>query len=273
MKRSCMALGLAVFISALVSGPPPASAHGLIWSLPEDGTWVRYEGTYRQVEFRPDSPEGDLELEWLRHLWLKSVGRETAEYKGEMVPCRWIEIKVLTGRPKEGVLDPGPLGQRIYKVLVPESGVTGQIRDEEKLPVVFLPVVKGYRQIGNRPPQPLESQILQIYPLISLVMHYKDLQPEGQPGNPQIPLGPTTATRHRGTWTMENETNRTTSEGTLWRSEDVPFGLAKWSVTLRREQKDRIEPRSAFEPATEVTVEMSAHEVGRDAQSEVFVSE
>ena len=29
---------------------------------------------------------------------LKSVGTETAEYRGENVPCRWIEIKVERGR-------------------------------------------------------------------------------------------------------------------------------------------------------------------------------
>ena len=65
-----------------------ASAQGLIWSLPEDGKWVRFEGTYQQTELRPNSNEGPLQLEWVQHITIKSVGKEDADFKGQKVPCR-----------------------------------------------------------------------------------------------------------------------------------------------------------------------------------------
>ena len=57
---------LAVLTSAMllaVIASSAANAQGLIWKLPPDGTWVRYEGTYRQIEFRPESAEGNLEIQ------------------------------------------------------------------------------------------------------------------------------------------------------------------------------------------------------------------
>ena len=47
---------LAVLVPlALIAGAGRVEAQGLIWSLPEEGTWVRYEGTYKQTELRPNS--------------------------------------------------------------------------------------------------------------------------------------------------------------------------------------------------------------------------
>ena len=107
------------------------SAQGLIWNLPEDGSLVHYEGTYRQVEAQPGSSEGNLEMEWIRHLTIKSVGKEDAEYRGQTVPCRWIEFKLQTGRVKDGLIATGTVGERIYKVLVPESAIIGQTRNRK----------------------------------------------------------------------------------------------------------------------------------------------
>lgn len=278
MKRrtrgmAVLALGAWCLVGApFGAGTQSACAQGLIWSLPDDGAWVRYEGTYKQVELRPGSVEGNIEPEpWIRKLWIKSVGRETAEYHGQTVPCRWIEIKVVTGRPQEGAIDSGPAGTRIYKVLVPELEITGQLADARGIPVSFLPIVKGYRKFGESEVEAISADVLQVYPLISLVMHYKTLEPEGTAEDPRIPLGPLSATRQRGAWQMESPVSRTKNEATLWRSVDVPFGLAKWSVKLSREAKDSLDPRSAFQPVTEVTVEMSAHETGNNALSELAV--
>ncbi len=115
-----------------------AEAQGLIVRLPKDGAWVRFEGTVKQVEFRPDAPEGDISMEWIEHLTIKSVGREQAVFHGKQVPCRWIEIKVVTGKPSESGVEAGPVGERIYKILVPEERVTGAVADGDKIPV-FLP--------------------------------------------------------------------------------------------------------------------------------------
>ena len=51
------------------------------------------------------------------HVYL-SVQSEMATFRGQEQPCRWIEIKVVTGHPSEVGIR-GPV--RIYKVLVPEA--------------------------------------------------------------------------------------------------------------------------------------------------------
>ena len=277
MIRRNLVIGLTVLASWLAGAAGSVSAQGLIWDLPEDGTWVRYEGTYEQVVFRPNAAEGNMTVRWIRQLTLKSVGKEMAEYKHPetsivtRVPCRWIEIKVVTGNPSEGGVDSGPVGARIFKVLVPESRVLDTQADGENIKVSFLPIIKGYRKIGERDPEPIKAKVLQIYPLISLLMHYKSpLKVEAENEDPDIRLGGAdTATKLRGVRRMESPVSRTRNEATLWRCKQVPFGLAKWTVNMVREAKNSIEPRSAFELVSEVSVEMSAHEMGHDAQSEV----
>jgi len=272
MMRQTLAWGLLAALLLLPS--KPASAQGLIWNLPKDGTWVRYEGTYKQVEFRPNSTEGDVALDWIQHLTIKSVGSETVERNGRMVPCRWIELKVVTGKPSEAGVDPGPVGARIFKVLVPEGRIEGKLTDQDQIPVSFIDVVKGYRKIGDGDVKPIESGALQVFPLIALVMHYQALEADGsEPIDPQIPLGPVQTRQFKATSRYESPTNRTINEAMLWRTvpgdESVPFGLAKWTAKSVREAKDTSQPRSAFAPVSEVTVEMSAHEVGDGATSEL----
>ena len=77
---------------------PRANAQGLIWKLPADGTWIRYEGTYQQIETRSNTGGTDLTIQWIQHLTIKSVGALEAEFEGKTVPCRWLEFKVQTGR-------------------------------------------------------------------------------------------------------------------------------------------------------------------------------
>lgn len=276
MNWQRLLFALSIPVGLLAVGPAPAAAQGLIWSLPPDGTWVRYEGTQRQIEYRPDATEGDVSMEWIRQLTIKSVGTEMAEYEGRMQACRWIELKAITGKPSERGVDPGLVGQRIYKVLVPESRIIGQTTDSDTIPVSFIPIIegKGYQKIGDGETTPIESPVLQVYPVLSMLMHYKTLQAEEtEAEDVQVRLGTVPARRYRGEKVMESPTIRTTSEATLWRSvsdgDEVPFGLVKWRVRMVRESKDDASPRSAFKPVSEVTVEMSAHESGDGAESEL----
>jgi hypothetical protein len=243
----------------------------LIWSLPADGSWVRYEGEYRETEFRPNAPEGDEILTWDTHLTIKSVGSEMAEFDGESQPCRWIEFKVVTGKTVEGAIDPGPVGTRIYKVLVPESRITGQVSYGADIPVSFVPIVQGYRQIGGRPLEPITTSVLQIYPVISLLQHYKpkDIQQvSDQPVPAEVALG-VNAIQYKASHRMEGPSSRSLNEAELWKSDEVPFGLARWRVRVVRESKDSAAPRSDFKPAAEFTVDMKAAEAGTNAQSEL----
>jgi len=273
VKRSVQLLALLVGILCVLASQV-AQGQGLIWSLPEDGTWIRYEGTYQQIEIRPNSAEGNLTIDWIRHLTIKSVGRETAEFKGKQVPCRWIEIKVQTGKTSESGIDSGPIGERvnprIYKILVPESSVTGKLKDEDNIPKSFLPIVRGYRKTGDNDPQEIRTKVLHVYPSICLIRHFESLEADtAGPEDPDVGLGAVTATRYTGTFELESLTARSVHETQLWRSDQVPFGLAKWTVKIHQERKAANEPRSAFQPAVEVTVQMKALEKGDAAKSEL----
>ena len=168
MIRRTLLVVSAVGGIVLVGAVDRVSAQGLLWSLPkEDFTEVRYEGEYSQVESRPNAPEGDLKVEppWTRKLWLRSVGREEWEYDKrtktwqraaggkapqddkEIVWCRWIEIELVTGKIQEGTVDPGPVGARLYKVLVPERHITGNRVDSQQIHVSYIPIC------GRLPPK------------------------------------------------------------------------------------------------------------------------
>ena len=90
------------------------AAQSLIFHLPADGTAVEYVGTLSQS----NGPDDQAPLSWMCELSIKSVGQEQAEFKGKLQPCRWLEIKSLTGKETAAGIDPGPVGARIYKVLV-----------------------------------------------------------------------------------------------------------------------------------------------------------
>lgn len=261
-----------IFLPAMLAGESIVHAQGLIFSLPPDGTQVRYEGTYKQIQ-EQDSNDGALTMEWDRKLWIKSVGTEMAQYRGEETACRWIEFKVITGKPSEEGTDPGIIGSRIYKVLVPEKEVTGQLADAEGIPVILIPIVRGFRRFGEGEIAPVSSQVLQVYPAISLVSHFAEMQIDPAPQDPAIRLGPVSASQMSGRSVIESPNSRTTNTTDLWRSDEVPFGLAKWTVKLVREVKDTTDPRSAFEVMTSIEVVMEAHEVEGDAVTELIVPE
>ena len=75
----------------------------------------------------------------------------------------------------------------------------------------------------------------------------------------------------RATRRIESPTTRTLNEAELWRCEGdtIPFGLAGWTVKTTLERKGSSQPRSAFKAATQTTVEMTAHEWGGGAKSEL----
>ena len=61
-------------LAGLLITPAVLPAQGLIWSLPEqEGTWVRYEGEYKQTEFRPGVATGDQIFNWRRNVTIKSL--------------------------------------------------------------------------------------------------------------------------------------------------------------------------------------------------------
>ncbi|MCA9052902.1 MAG: hypothetical protein KDA75_03650 [Planctomycetaceae bacterium] len=257
-----------------------ASAQGLIWSIPEEeGRWVRYEGTYSQVMKRPDDPAGDLKLSWSRHLTIKALNTEEGEIDGLTVPCRWLEIKMITGPVKEGIIDAGPGGIRLYKILVPVEAISkvkitddNQVLDADKVLATYVKIAKGYRKIGNESAAPIETGVFQVYPALTIVEHYRELKELGRE-DVNVREGTVSANHLQGEMVTEDEFTRSTNTADIWKSEDAaaPFGVAKWQVSLLVERKDSTESRDAFQPLSEVLEEMNTAEVGESAESELVL--
>jgi hypothetical protein len=270
----------AILIVAIVAcslAADAASAQGLVWNLPPDGTWVRYEGVYRQVLRRPESAEGDLTLQWQRNLDIRSVGQEVAAHdidhdgREATEPCRWLEFKLVTGKVVEGIIDAGPGATVLYKVLVPESEINGAIADDEGIFRAYLPVVKGFRKLGDEPAQPLEAGVLQIYPNLSLLRHYRDLVTDGTEQTVDVKnVGTVTVKVIRGHLEMETGTTRSVNDGEVSRSPDMPFGLVRWTAKTVAEQKNLTDPRSAFAEVVELSEELTAVDTGANAESELL---
>ncbi|KAA0140108.1 hypothetical protein FYZ48_09310 [Gimesia chilikensis] len=247
-------------------------AQGLIWELPPDGSWVRFEGTYEKEMPGPQSNDLNVKLQWTRHLVISSVGSEMAEFAGEQTACRWLEFKTTTGKATESGIAPGVSGPRIYKVLVPEKAINGELVDQSKIPVTFLPIVKGYRKVGDRAVEPLKTNVLRFYPMITMLEHYTQWDSVGEPAMVDIPTGAVTAQAYKGTFSSESTTTRSKNEGTIWRTKQIPFGVAKWTVDITRDTKGGTQPRSEFKMTSRIHVEMSAHEVGQNAETELPAS-
>jgi hypothetical protein len=253
-----------------------ALAQGLVWNLPEDGAWVKYEGKYRQVIRRPQSTEGDLTLEWDRYLDIKSVGREDAthdlDHDGKNVtePCRWLEFKIVTGKIVEGIPDAGPGATVIYKVLVPESAIDGKLADDESIFKAYLPVVKGFRKLGDEPAQPLAAEVLYLYPNLSLLRHYRELETAATGQSAQVPkVGEVSGSLMRGRSAMETGTQRSRNEAEFLLSPQMPFGPISWKATTVTEQKNLTDPRSQFQESMALTEELEVADSGTGAESEL----
>lgn len=283
--RGCLAGS--ILLLSLAVPHAQVRAQGLIWNLPPDGTQVRYEGTYEQTIRRPNSTQGDLTLSWRRNLLIKSVGQETVEHDLDgsgaieaanqwgldesALVCRWIEFRVDTGRVVEGIIDAGPGGIRIYKILVPEAVVRGEIRDSEGIFLSHLPIVRGYRKLGDQPTQEMESPVFQLYPVLSLIRHFGELTE--QPGTQPIDVGgvgSVTASAVEGAMVTETSTSRSSNTAEIWHSAEMPFGVVQWSAEAINEQKNPTETRTTFRESVVLSEELTAAEVSTGAESDLI---
>jgi hypothetical protein len=258
-------------------GAASASAQGLIWNIPtEEG---RYEGSYAQVMKRPDDPAGDLKLNWTRHLTIKALGHEDGDIDGKTVPCRWIELKVITGPVKEGIIDAGPGGIRLYKILVPVEAISQvkitndkEVIDSDRVLATYIKIAKGFRKIGNESAQPIETGVFQIYPTLTSLQHYRELT---EVGPEDVPIRNETVAciHYKGEMVTEDLFTRSTNTADVWKTDSptIPFGVAKWTVAVNIERKDSTQSRSGFVPLSEVTEEMIAAEIGDAAESELVI--
>lgn len=273
MRRSVITLGiLALFVFCSTS---QLVAQGLIWSLPEDGTLVRYKGVYTQQTRRDNSTDGDLTLTWDRILEIRSVGKEEADYNGASVWCRWLEIKVETGTSPEGVLDAGPGGIRMYKLLVPEPAVRGTVEEPVSMGrsifASHIPVVRGYRKLGDEPTQEMTTKLFQLYPIASLLRHYPTLT-EGEKAETSVLAGEFSTTVFDGTIVTETNVYRSKNTGQILRSETMPFGVVSWEAKTVVDEKGSTDARSDFRETSVISEKMSAIAIEQNAESEFLVN-
>ena len=261
-------LAIALSVAAILwTGAPRATAQGLIFHLPEDGKGVEYEGTLTQAT----GPDDQAPLTWTCELSIKSVGREEAEFEGKIQPCRWIEIKTLTGTAGAAGIDPGPVGARIYKVLVPESKIIAEPVDADDIPNDMLPIVRGFRRLGEEAVKEIKTPTLRVYPTISLLTNYVSPEVIATNDVPEVILQgqQITAKRMKGKLVMERAESKSTNEGEFWVSTDVPFGLARWIVSVTREEKESTAPRTEFHVVNVVSVDMKLKRIRDNVESEL----
>lgn len=267
MRRiSQLAFGLLVCGISLFSGPA-ATAQGLFYYLPQDGTAVEYEGTITLSTGAEDTAP----LTWTSELSIKSVGREDAEFNGTVQPCRWIEIKVVTGDAGAAGIDPGPVGARIWKVLVPESKINAERFDSDSIPNDVLPIVRGFRRLGEEAVKEIRTPALVVYPTIALLTDYENPEVVATADVPEV-LAPglsVTAKRMKGKRVMERLESRSTNIGEYWVTPDVPFGLARWIVSVSTEKKESTAPRSDFRQVNIRQVDMKVKRILQNAESEL----
>lgn len=259
-------LACALFVGNLA----PVSAQVLIWNIPEtDGSWIRFEGNYRQTQARPNVATGDALLEWRQELTISSVGSQDGEYQGRTVPCRWVEFKSVT-KPAGVDQPPGPGGVILYKVLVPVEAVIGKPVDGESVPVTFLPVLEGLRKVGDRPVEKVQAGALAVYPHISQLTYYPDLAPVTNQAEEITVAGESFPARvNKGKRELQDSRSRSVNSATLWLAPKLPFGIAKFTVNVERDQKLPTAPMDDFRRVTVIDVEMTAVEVGQNARSEI----
>lgn len=288
----CLLIGCGLWLG--VAGDCPAQ--GFIWQLPEDGKQIRFEGTYRLQNYSQEQGEMPEEITWDRVVTIKSVGKENAEFEGQQVPCRWLEIKVVTGKKTALGLNPGPAGTRLYKILVPEGRVFGQLSegkpiDDQEILISYIPIVKGWCRSGGTvtrddgqvedlsTTRKLQIGVFQAYPLVSLLMHYRDMNTDMNNEAISVKFGETpqevTTYQLQGKATFESETNRISNIATLWRNdkpEESAFGLVKWRVEETRYAKDNSQPRTVFDTnmVSKAVEELTAVAIEENAEAELL---
>lgn len=280
--RRISTCGLILCGLILAATPRPAAAQGLLWKLPKDqeNFSVLYYGTFTQKDISTGNAGVAAEpIVWHREIIVKSLKREDGYYQGKKVPCRWVEFSVRTGKFDEEI-DTGPAGKRVYKILVPESTIVGETKDPDTIFVSMIPVatdmngkIMGVKKIGNANPVRMKNAVLHIYPLLSLLHHYRTRA--SAPGENAITVAgqqvaPDGYKKYTSQRTIESRSRQSENKATMYFANNVPTGLAKWDVTVSHKTKNSSQPRSAFAPTFEFTESMTARTITQgNAQSEL----
>jgi hypothetical protein len=133
-----MRIHTALLCAILVSTLASVRADGLLYRLPEDGSWARYSARQAMTLPKGDRVSADGTLT------LASVGQEQVDNTA----CRWIEI-VMEAKLPGGVRPT----KSVFKALIPENRLSsGQD------PLGYW--VRGWVKMGEQQPQALTRELL-----------------------------------------------------------------------------------------------------------------
>jgi hypothetical protein len=243
----------AIVILALAAGA--AQADGLLYQLPKDGAWARYEMEIAaKIEMEIEGKIDEQEMEASGSLRMASVGRTTE--KGE--PCRWIEVnletKMKTGEGKERV------DKRIAKVLIPEKYLK---KGESPLDHV----VRAWHRRENGGPGREPRQL-------------EDPKDANQTPLPIVLAGPFKDVQQLEEVVVESKLGKLSCAGLTGHMEFKMRG----DSTMQIKMENRLHPKAPFGvvssrwimqgtsdggPAVEMTWNLKLSELGEDAKSEL----
>ena len=141
MRSALFGLAASIFLAL---GASWCRADGLLYQLPEDGSWVQFRAT---ISMMPPAEAGAAApaAKMMATMKMSSVGQQTVE--GDK--CRWIEIELIPDKPQGAPPAPEavPMGppHMIAKLLLSE-------KDLHKGGEPLKHFVKGWQKEGDREP-------------------------------------------------------------------------------------------------------------------------
>lgn len=259
---------LSLFSLTLMLFPSLCSAQGILWNLPEVGTQVNYEGTVSQELLRDPSVGENLSHQWEKQLELRCVGEQQAEFEGQTVDCRWIEIESKTGTRVDGNLDMGPGAHRILKLLVPVNAVSLKLTKSNGLPKTTLPILKGYQLIDQGTAEPISSNYVSLYPLISQVSisHHAE---QATGASESVGVDSFESEIFRDKTSEESKTRKIENQTQVTVGPEMPFGAMMWEVEISTYSKGASVPVDGFVQVSTLTEQMQAVSISQNAQAAI----
>ena len=110
-----------------------------------------------------------------------------------------------------------------------------------------------------------------MYPTICLLANYDNPETIASSDIPEILAQgvSVTAKRMKGVAVQERPESRSTNTGEYWVSKDVPFGLARWVVSVTTEEKETTAARSEFRIVQTRQTDMKLKRIRQNAESEL----
>ncbi len=222
-------------LAVIVLAPTMAPADGLLYQLPNDGSWV-------QFKMNATSGSKNDQREITGTLKMSSVG--TSEENGEK--CRWIEIQMTmnVGGQERAI---------VAKVLIPE-------KDLKRGKSPFDNRVRGWIRMGaDRDPVKIDESNIGPLPgfLCGPLQDAKKLEPMIV----ESKLGKLKCEGTTGTVTFKERQNNNTVKYETRLHEKAPFGVVWTSLNVKVERDGEVRE--------EVKMELTLSEHGMGAKSEL----